>query len=57
MFDVMRGWIDRFLSEKEAVLLAVILVVSSIVVLTMGKILAPLLTGIVLAYVMQGSQR
>lgn len=55
MFDVMRGWVDRFLSEEEAVLLAVILVVSSIVILTMGKILAPLLTGIVLAYVMQGS--
>lgn len=55
MFDVMRGWIDRFLSDEEAVLLAVILVVSSVVILTMGKILAPLLTGIVLAYVMQGS--
>lgn len=55
MFDVMRGWIDRFLSEEEAILLAVILVVSFIVILTMGKILAPLLTGIVLAYVMQGT--
>lgn len=55
MFDVMRGWMDRFLSEEEAVLLAFILISSSIVILTMGKILAPLLTGIVLAYVMQGS--
>lgn len=55
MFDVVRGWIDRFLSEEEAVLLAVILAVSAVVILTMGKILAPLLTGIVLAYVMQGS--
>ena len=55
MFEVMRGWMNRFLSTEEAVLLAVILIVSSVVILTMGKILAPLLTGIVLAYVMQGS--
>lgn len=55
MFEVIRGWVDRLLSEEEAVLLAAILVVSSVVILTMGKILAPLLTGIVLAYVMQGS--
>ncbi|HKI75282.1 MAG TPA: AI-2E family transporter, partial [Pseudomonadales bacterium] len=55
MFDVVRGWVDRFLSEEEAVLLAAILIVSAVVILTMGKILAPLFTGIVLAYVMQGS--
>ncbi|XOV87472.1 MAG: AI-2E family transporter [Pseudomonadota bacterium] len=55
MFDVMRSWVDRFLSEEEAVLLAVILAVATFVILTMGKILAPLLTGIVLAYVMQGT--
>lgn len=55
MFDVVRGWLDRFLSEEEAVLLVVILVVSLTVILTMGKILAPLFTGIVLAYIMQGS--
>lgn len=55
MFDVMRGWIDRFLSEEEAVLLAVILVASTLIILTMGNILAPLLTGVVLAYVMQGT--
>jgi putative permease len=55
MFDVMRGWVDRFLSEEEAVLLAVILIVSSVVIVTMGRILAPLLTGVVLAYVMQGT--
>ncbi|MCB1694152.1 MAG: AI-2E family transporter [Pseudomonadales bacterium] len=55
MFDVVRSWIDRFLSEEEAVLLAAILISCTIVILTMGKILAPLLTGIVIAYVMQGA--
>ena len=54
MIDVVRGWIDRFLSEEEAMLLAMLLVVSTLVIIFMGKILAPLMTGIVLAYVMQG---
>ncbi|MCB1644318.1 MAG: AI-2E family transporter [Pseudomonadales bacterium] len=55
MFEVVRGWVNRFLSEEEAVLLAAILIVSTVVILSMGDILAPLLTGIVLAYVMQGT--
>ena len=54
MFEVIKGWIHRFLSEEEAVLLAVLLIGFAIVIVTMGSILAPLLTGIVLAYVMQG---
>lgn len=54
MYEVLKSWIDRFLSEEEAVLLAVILAGSLAIILWMGGILAPLLTGIVLAYVMQG---
>jgi putative permease len=55
MFNVMRGWINRFLSQEESVLLAVILLGSSLIIIFMGNVLAPLLTGIVLAYVMQGT--
>lgn len=54
MFNVLKSWMDRFLSEEEAVLLVVLLVVASMLIIWMGGILAPLLTGIVLAYVMQG---
>ncbi len=57
MFDVVRRWIDRFLSDEEAILLAVMLAAAALIILTMGKILAPLLTGIVLSYVMQGTIR
>lgn len=55
MFDVMRSWVNRFLSDEEAVLLGAILLSSTIIIIFMGTILAPLLTGIVLAYVMQGT--
>ncbi|MBT3734972.1 MAG: AI-2E family transporter, partial [Gammaproteobacteria bacterium] len=55
MYEVMRGWVNRFLSDEEGVLLAALLIVSVIIIVTMGTVLAPLLTGIVLAYVMQGA--
>ncbi len=54
MLDVFRGWFERYLSDEEAMIFAAILVSFFIVILTMGSILAPLLTGIVLAFVMQG---
>ncbi|MFT7684967.1 MAG: putative permease [Candidatus Azotimanducaceae bacterium] len=54
MLTIFKGWVNRFLSDEEAVLLAFIIISFFVVILTMGQILAPLLTGIVLAYVMQG---
>jgi len=54
MFNVLKSWMDRFLSEEEAVLLVVLLAVAFALIIWMGGILAPLLTGIVFAYVMQG---
>lgn len=54
MLAIFRGWINRFLSDEEAVLFGMIIISFFVVVLTMGQVLAPLLTGIVLAYVMQG---
>ncbi len=55
MFDVLKGWIDQHLSDEEAVLFAVILGVFFVIIVTMGTVLGPLLTGIVFAYVMQGA--
>ena len=54
MFDVLKGWVDKHLSDEEAILVAAIVGIFFVVILTMGSILAPLLTGIVLAFIMQG---
>ncbi|MCH7743838.1 MAG: AI-2E family transporter [Proteobacteria bacterium] len=54
MFDVLKGWIDKLLSDEEAILFAAILVVSFFIIVTMGAVLGPVLAGIVFAYVMQG---
>lgn len=54
MFKVLRDWVQRYFSDEEAVVLAVLLVVAFTVVLKLGGMLAPVLAGMVLAFLMQG---
>ncbi|MBK5416714.1 MULTISPECIES: AI-2E family transporter [unclassified Pseudomonas] len=54
MFKVLRDWIQRYFSDEEAVVLAVLLILGFTAVLTLGGMLAPVLAGMVLAYLMQG---
>ncbi len=37
MLDVMRGWLDKYLSDEEAVLFTILLLLVFIVILTMGN--------------------
>ena len=54
MFKVLRDWIQRYFSDEEAVVLAVLLILGFTAVLTLGGMLAPVLAGMVLASLMQG---
>ena len=54
MVKVLRDWIQRYFSDEEAVVLAVLLFLAFTAVLTLGGMLAPVLAGMVLAYLMQG---
>lgn len=54
MLKVLRDWLNRYFSNEEAVVLAVLLVLAFTVVLTLGGMLAPVLAGMVLAFLMQG---
>jgi putative permease len=54
MFKVLRDWMQRYFSDEEAVVLAVLLVLAFTIVLTLGGMLAPVLAGLVLAFLMQG---
>jgi putative permease len=47
-------WFRRFLTDPQAVILLVLLVVSSAVILLMGKMLAPVIAGVVIAYLLEG---
>ncbi|MBS7663297.1 AI-2E family transporter [Pseudomonas lalucatii] len=54
MVKVLRDWLHRYFSDEQAVVLAVLLILGFAVVLTLGGMLAPVLTGLVLAFLMQG---
>ena len=54
MIDIIRGWFQRYFSDPQAVLLAVILITGFSVILTMGNMLAPVLAAVVIAYLLEG---
>ncbi len=54
MIKVLRGWMQRYFSDEEAVVLAVLLFLAFAAVLIFGRMLAPVLAGLVLAFLMQG---
>jgi len=53
MIDIFKAWYNRYLSDPQAVLLLVLLVVGFTVVLTLGDILAPVLAALVIAYLLE----
>ncbi|ASP39467.1 AI-2E family transporter [Bacterioplanes sanyensis] len=57
MFDVVRGWIDRYFSNEEALLLLVLIGGLLLVIVTFGQVLAPFLTALVIAYLLQGAMQ
>ncbi|SDU13232.1 AI-2E family transporter [Halopseudomonas salegens] len=54
MMKVFRNWVHKYFSDEEAVVLAVVLALGFAIIITFGSKLAPLLTGLVLAYLLQG---
>lgn len=54
MFNVVRRWIDRYFSDEEALLLLLIIGAVLVIIVTLGQVLAPFLTALVLAYLLQG---
>lgn len=54
MIKVFKRWLERYFAEEEAVLVAVLLIAAVIIMVTMGVVLAPMLTAIIIAFLMQG---
>ena len=52
--EVIEGWINRHFSNEEAIFLIVLLVVAFSILVFFGGLLAPVLTGLVLAFLLQG---
>ncbi|VUD68255.1 hypothetical protein TDB9533_04065 [Thalassocella blandensis] len=54
MIRIFNRWIDRYFADEEAVLVAVLIIASLVVVLTMGVVLAPMISAVIIAFLMQG---
>ncbi|WP_257263938.1 AI-2E family transporter [Endozoicomonas sp. ONNA2] len=54
MLTVIKEWLHNYLSDQEAIVLLIILLVGFVVVLTMGKMLAPALAALIFAFLMHG---
>jgi putative permease len=54
MFEFISSWYRRYFTDPQAALLVVLLVLSAVVLLTMGKMLAPLLAALIIAYLLEG---
>lgn len=54
MNSIIARWVKKYFSDPEGVILALLLVVGFAVVIFMGEMLAPLLTSVVLAYLLEG---
>lgn len=53
MIDIIKGWFQRYFSDPEAVVLAVLLLLGFGLILSWGTVLAPLLASIIIAYLLQ----
>ncbi|MFT5579016.1 MAG: putative permease [Paraglaciecola psychrophila] len=54
MFKVLKKWLDQIFVEEESILLLLMMISGLIIIVTMGNVLAPVITSIILAFMMQG---
>jgi len=55
MFNFINTWYRRYFTDPQASLLVILLAFGLIIFLTMGKMLAPLLAALVIAYLLEGA--
>jgi putative permease len=54
MIKVIKTWFHRYFSDPQAVLLAILLITSFTILMTMSEMLAPVLASVVIAYLLDG---
>ncbi len=54
MIQVIKAWFHRYFSDPQAVLLAILLIASFTILMTMSQILFPVLASVVIAYLLEG---
>lgn len=57
MFHYLRSWFDRHFSDPQVVILALVLLFGLAIVVFAGRLLAPLIASLILAYLLEGAVR
>lgn len=57
MINTLQAWYARYFSDPEAIILGVLLLVSTLVVVYFGGMLAPVVASLVIAFVLEGAVR
>lgn len=55
MFNFINTWYKRYFTDPQASLLVILLAFGLVILLTMGKMLAPLLAALIIAYLLEGA--
>ncbi len=55
MFNFINTWYRRYFTDPQASLLVILLTLGLIILVTMGKMLAPLLAALIIAYLLEGA--
>ena len=53
-FDIINQWANRYFSQPDAIYLVAVLVIAMALLMAFGGALAPVLTGLVIAFLLQG---
>ena len=54
MIDIIRNWFNRYFSDPQMMLLAILLLFGFVVVFYLGEILLPVFIGVIIAYLLEG---
>jgi len=54
MINVFKGWLERYFADEEAVLVAILIAVGLAIIVTLGDVLAPMISALIIAFLMQG---
>lgn len=55
MKQVLQKWVDRYFSSEEAVLLSIILILTVVLLATMGSVLGPVIAALIFTFLLQGA--
>ena len=52
--NIVRDWYIRYVSDPQVVILALLLIAGFVVMMTLGEMLAPVMAGVIVAYLLDG---